>query len=89
MPKYSFLVVVIGTKSKFWYCSGTTIFHGDELGNIFYKFALHHFIKETSHLLDNSLSCIDLIFSSLQNLVSDNCQLTVYAKFNIRFYYLS
>ena len=34
MPKYSFLVAAIGTESKFWYCSDTTIFHGDELENI-------------------------------------------------------
>ena len=90
MPKYPFLVAAIGTKSKFWYSSDTTIFHGDKLENIISYFALQHFTKETSHLVDNSLSCIDLIFSSQQNLISDNCHhQTVYAKFNLQFYYLS
>lgn len=45
MPEYLFLVVAIGTKSKFWYCHGTAISQ-DELENIASEFTLQHFIKE-------------------------------------------
>ena len=57
MPKYLFLVVAIGTKSKFWYCNGTAISQ-DELENIALQFTLKPFIKEASHLLDTILNIL-------------------------------
>ena len=102
MPKNPCLAVAIGAfnaKSKFWYCNDITISHGNVLENITSQFALQQVIKETSHILDNCLSCIDLIFSSQPNLISElgvytpfhsNCHHQIaYAKFNLQFYYLS
>ena len=54
------------------------------------------FIKEPTHILDNSSSCIDLIFASQPNLIIEsgvhpsihpNRQpQTIYAKFNLQIY---
>ena len=98
MPKCSFFVVAIGTELIFWCCHEMTICHGDEVENMTSQLALPQLVKK-SHFLDNSLSCIDLIFSSQPNLLSE---LRVYphfhpnwhhqivcAKFNLQFYYLS
>ena len=68
-----FLVVVIGdfnAKLKNWYkkkakCS----FEGNIIENVTWQFGLQQVIKESTHVLDNSSSCIDLVFTSQENLV--------------------
>ena len=62
------------------------------------QFGSHQVIKELTHMLDTSLSCIDLVFTSQSSLIIDsgahsflrlNChhQIT-YAKFNLGIIYL-
>ena len=36
------------------------------------QYGLHHIINEPTHVLENSLSCIDLIFTAQPNLVVDS-----------------
>ena len=91
--KNPFLVVAIGdfnVKSKSWYITIWTT------ANIS-LFGLQQIIKEPTHILDNSSSCIDLIFTSQPNLTIEsgvypslhpNCHhQVVYAKFNLKIYY--
>ena len=61
------------------------------------QYGLHQIINEPTHVLENSLSCIDLIFTSQLNLVVDsgvhpslhpNCHhQIVYAKFNLKIHF--
>ena len=58
---------------------------------------MHQVIKEPTHILHNSSSCIDLIFASQPNLIIEsgvhpslhpNCHhQLIYAKFNLQIYY--
>ena len=97
--KNLFLLVAISdfnAKSKFWYCNDTTS-QGKTLENVTSQFGLHQVIKEPTHILHNSSSCIDLIFSSQPNLIIEsgvhpslhpNCHhQLIYAKFNLPIYY--
>ena len=56
-------------KSKRWYINDSTTSQGNVLENITSQFGLQQIIKEPTHILDNSSSCIDLIFTSLPNLI--------------------
>ena len=65
VQSHPFLVVAIGdfnAKSSNWFCYDKTNFEGD--ANLTSQFGLHQVIKEPSHILDTSSSCIDLIFTS-------------------------
>ena len=96
----SFLVVVIGNfnaKSSKWHCQDKSTFEGNVIDNITSQFGLYQVIKEPTHILNTSSSCIDLIFTSLPNLIIDsglhsslhpNCHhQIVYAKFNLEIIY--
>ena len=95
-----FLVVVIGdfnAKSSKWHCQDKSTFEGNVIDNITSQFGLYQVIKEPTHILNTSSSCIDLIFTSLPNLIIDsgvhsslhpNCHhQIVYAKFNLEIIY--
>ena len=66
-----FLTVVIGdfnAKSKHWYSRDSTNFKGIAIKNVTSKFGLSQIIKEATHILESSSSCIDLIFTTQPNL---------------------
>ena len=98
--KGSFLTKIIGNfnaKSCNWYSHDKTSFEGSTIEIIISQFGLHQLINEPTHLLLNSSSCIDLIFTSQPNIVVEsgvhpslhpNChhQIT-FAKFNLKIYY--
>ena len=70
-----FLVVAIGdfnAKSKSWYINDSTTSQGNVLEDITSQFGLQQIIKEPTHILDNSSSCIDLIFTSQPNLIIES-----------------
>ena len=55
------------------YCSiDITSFEGSELDFLTSQIRLSQIIKELTYLLDNSSSCIDLIFTFLPNMVIDS-----------------
>ena len=60
------------TKSKDWCSIDITSFEGSELDFLTSQFGLSQIIKEPTHILDNSRSCIDLIFTSEANMVIDS-----------------
>ena len=95
-----FLTVMIGdfnAKSKDWCSIDITSFEGSELDFLTSQFGLLQIIKESTHILDNSRSCIDLIFTSQPNMVIDsgvhaslhaNCHhQIIYAKFDLKIIY--
>ena len=55
-------------KSKNWYNQNKTSFKGKTIESITSQLALYQLINEHTHLLENSSSCIDLIFTSQPNL---------------------
>ena len=96
-----FLTVMIGdfnAKSKDWCSIDITSFEGSELDFLTSQFGLSQIIKEPTHILDNSRSCIDLIFTSQPNMVIDSgvhaslqshCHhQVIYAKFDLKVIYM-
>ena len=81
------------TKSSKWHCQDKSTFEGSVIDNKTSQSGLYQVIKEPTHILNTSSSCIDLIFTSLPNLIIDsgvhsslhpNCHhQIVYAKFNL------
>ena len=95
-----FLIVLIGdlnAKSKNWYSHDKTSHEGNEIENVTAQFGLQQIIKEPTHISNTSSSCIDLIFTSQPNLITDsgvhsslhsNCHhQIVFAKFNLHIVY--
>ena len=70
---------------------------GSQIDALISQFGLQQLIKEPTHILRNSSSCIDLIFTSHPNLVMEfwvhpffhsNCNHRItYAKFNLKIHY--
>ena len=95
-----FLIVVLGdfnVKSENWYKHNKTSYERVKIDTLTSQFGLQQIIKEPTHILAESSTCIDLIFTSLQNLVMKsgvhsslhpNChhQIT-YATFNLKIHY--
>ena len=90
-----FLVVFtddFNAKPKNSYKNDKCSFEGNTIENVTSQFSLKQVIKESTHILDNSSSCIDLIFVSRANLLIEsgghrslhsNCHhQTVYSKFD-------
>ena len=74
--KNPFLITAIGdfnAKSKNWFNKSKTRFEGNTIENITSQPRLHQIINELTHILQNSSSCIDLIFTSQPNLVIESC----------------
>ena len=84
-------------KSKNWYSQDKTSFEGKTIESITSQFGLYQLINEPTHLLENSSSCIDRIFTLQLNLVvksrvypslHPNCHhQIVFAKFNLMISY--
>ena len=92
-----FLVVVIGdfnARSSSWCINDKSNCEETKIDCLAIEYDLKQVINEPTHLLENSSSCTDLIFTSQQNLVMDaavhpslhaNCHhQIVYAKFNLK-----
>ena len=96
----TFLTVVFGdfnAKSNLWFKGNKTTNEGSKIDGITSTFGLQQIINEPTHIIGDSSSYIDLIFTSQPNLVMEsgvhsllhpNChhQMT-YAKFNLKIYY--
>ena len=94
--KNPFLIVVLGdfnVRMQGWYQNDITTFEGCKIDIATSQFGLSQIIKEPTHILSNSTSCIDLIFTSQPNLVlhsgvhpslHSNCHhQIIFAKFNL------
>ena len=95
-----FIIVLTGdlnAKSKNWYSHDKTSHTGNEIKNVTIQFGLQQIIREPTHISNTSSSCIDLIFTSQPNFITDsgvhsslhsNCHhQIVFAKFNLHIVY--
>ena len=95
-----FPIVLIGdlnAKSKNWYCHDKSSHEGNAVENVTAQFGLQQIINELTHISNASSSCIDLIFTSQPNLITDsrvhsslhrNCHhQIVFAKLNLHIVY--
>ena len=100
--KNPFSIVVLGdfnAKLSQWHDKDSTTSEGISIENITSQFGLHQIINEPIHILENSSSCIDLIFTSQPNLsvesgtqhsLHPNCHhQIIYTRFNLEVLYPS
>ena len=98
--KNPLLIVILGdfnAKLSRWHDKDSSTSEGILIENITSQFGLHQIINEPTHMLENSPSCIDLIFTSQSNLsVESGSQPSlhpnyhhqiIYAKFNLEVFY--
>ena len=99
--KNPFLIVVLvdfNARMQGWYQNDITTFEGCKIDIATSQFGLSQIIKEPTHILSNSASCIDSIFTSQPNLVMHssvnpslhpNCHHQIFSrKFNLTVFYL-
>ena len=95
-----FLTTIIGdsnAKSKNWSEDCRSTIEGSKIEFLTSQFGLSQIIKEPTHTLENSYSCIELIFTTQPNRVLEsgvhhslhqNCHnKIIFAKFNLKVYY--
>ena len=94
------MVIVLGDfncKSNKWYWKDAPSVEGNDIDYLTCQYGLKQLINEPTHVLVNSATCIDLIFCSQPNLVSESGVLSslhsnchhqiIYAKFNLKIHY--
>ena len=95
-----FLTMVLGNfdaKNKLWFDHNNTSYEGSILNDLMAQYCLTQIIHEPTHILESSVSCIDLVFISQENLVTNsrvhsslhpNChRQIVFSNFNLKIYY--
>ena len=95
-----FLTVVLGdfnAKLSLWYNNDISTYEGSKIDGVTSQFGLEQIIKEPTHIIGESLSYIDLIFTTQPNsvmksgfpfLLHSNCHRhTTFAKFNLKIHY--
>ena len=98
--KNPYFFVVLGdfnAKLRQWCDKDSSTSEGISIENTTSQFGLHQIINEPAHILENSSSCIDLIFTSQPNLsvesgtqssLHPNCHhQIIYTKFNLEVIY--
>ena len=74
MQNVPYMMVLLGdfnAKCTNWYKHDKTNFEGKTIENISLQCGLYQVINEPTHILENSSSCIDLIFTSQPNLITE------------------
>ena len=69
----SFLTMILGdfnAKNKLWFHQDVTSYEGSNLNDLMAQYNLTQIINEPKHILESPVSCIDLIFTSQDNLVT-------------------
>ena len=84
-------------KSKQWCKTDKTSFEGSQLQLLTSKFGLSQIFTEPTHILENSRSCLDLLFTPHPNMVMDSgvhaslhphCHhQIIFAKFDLKVFY--
>ena len=100
MANNPYLTILLGdfnAKSSLWCNNDITTYEGSKIDGVFSQFALHQITKEPTHIIGDSSSCIDLIFTTQPNLVMKsgvhcslhaNCHHHItFAKFNLKIHY--
>ena len=71
-PFLTVTIVDFNAKSKDWCSIDITSFESSELDFLTFQFGLSQIIKEATHIVDKSRSCIGLTFTSQPNMVIDS-----------------
>ena len=100
MVNNPFLTVILGdanAKLSLWYKNDVTTYEGSKIDGVTSQFGLQKIIKEPTHFIDDSSSCIDLIFTTQPNLfmgsgvhssLNENCHHHItFVKFNFKIHY--
>ena len=84
-------------KNKLWFDQDNTLYEGSILNDLMAQYGLTQIIHEPTHILESSVSCIDLIFTSQENLVTNSGvhsslhpnyhHQIVFSNFNLKIYY--
>ena len=95
-----FLPFVLGDfnlKTNPWYNSDINTYEVSKTDGVTSQFGLQQIIKESTHIIGDSSSCIDLVFTTQPNLVMEsgvhsplhsNCHHHItFAKFNLKIHY--
>ena len=96
-PAFAVILGDFNAQSKSWWSDNSTTMEGTRLDSLVSTHGFHQLISEPTHILQNLLSCIDLIFIDQPSLVVDsgvhptlheNChhQIT-YCKLNLKIIY--
>ena len=98
-PFLTIMIADFNAKSRNCYWNDISSFEGSQIQFLASQFAMFQVIKEPTHILDHSKSCIDLIFTSQHNMIMysgfhpslhSNChQKIIYAKFDLKVFYSS
>ena len=96
-PDFSIILGDFNAKSKSWWKSDIDTVEGTKIDAVTSSYGLQQLISQPTHLLANSSSCIDLIFTDQPSLVVDcgthpslhpNCHhQIVYCKLDLKFMY--
>ena len=100
--KKPFLTMVLSdfnAKNKLWFYQGNTSYEGSILHDLMAQYGLTQIIHEPTNILESSVSCIDLVFTSQENLVINSGVLSslhpncnhqiVFSNFNLKICYPS
>ena len=89
----------VNAKSSNWFFQDKISFEGNAIESSTSQFVLHQMIKEPTHILETFFLCINLIFMSQPNLITEsgvhlslhkNCHYQIiYAKFQLEIIYSS
>ena len=69
-----FLTVILGdfnAKSSLWCNNDTTTYEDSKIDGVTSQFGLQQIIKEPTHFIGNSSSCIEMIFTTQSNLIME------------------
>ena len=95
-----FLTMVLGNlnaKNKFWFDQDNTSYEGSILNDLMAQYGLTQIIHKQTHMLESSVSYIDVVHTSPENLVTNsgvhsllhpNCHhQIVFSNFSLKIYY--
>ena len=59
-------------RNKLWFDQDNTSYEGSILNDLMAQYGLTQIIHEPTHILEPSISCIDLMFTSQENLATNS-----------------
>ena len=92
-PAFTVILGDFNARSKSWWSGNSNTMEGTRLDSLVSTYGFHQLISEPTHILQNLLSCIDLIFTDQPSLVVDsgvhptlheNCHHQTYCKLNYK-----
>ena len=96
-PFVSIIIDDFNARSNYWYSSDKTTYEGEKLEPLTSQYGFKQVISDATHILESSLSCMDLIFMSQPNLVMNSGvhsslhpnyhHQVIHAKFNLKMFY--